>query len=355
MAKITEAELKTQIKTANFSNAYLIFGQEGYLKNHYINLLRKKIVEPTFADFNYHSYNGKDTALDEILKDAELLPMMSNYNFVLVCDYPFDKSESDIKLLQEFLKDIPETTILVFWYDAIEFPFKNKDGKLSAKSTKIENAFAQAGSVIELNFKTEAELVKMLVSGFKKRGYELTPNLAKYLISISGTDIQILQNETEKICFYLKGNEVSKDIIDKLATKSLQARVNDLSKAILAGDSNKAYSVLNALFFNDKDVKPDYLLGTITKSYVDMYRVKCAKAAGMPATDIKNYFFYQYDSYINNAVRDSANLSVKQLRKSLDVLMDADNALKSTSAGSRLVFEELMVKLMLIAKEVNYD
>ena len=111
----------------------------------------------------------------------------------------FDKSESDIKLLQEFLKDIPETTILVFWYDAIEFPFKNKDGKLSAKSTKIENAFAKAGSVIELNFKTEAELVKMLVSGFKKRGYELTPNLAKYLISISGTDIQILQNETEKI------------------------------------------------------------------------------------------------------------------------------------------------------------
>ncbi len=75
----------------------------------------------------------------------------------------------------------------------------------------------------------------------------------------------------------------------------------------------------------------------------------------MPAADIKNYFFYQYDSYINNAVRDSANLSVKQLRKSLDVLMDADNALKSTSAGSRLVFEELMVKLMLIAKEVNYD
>lgn len=355
MAKITEAELKAQIKSGAFTNAYLIFGQEGYLKNHYVNLLRKKIVEPAFEAFNFHSYNGKDTTMDEILKDAELLPMMSSYNFVLVCDYPFDKNESDIKLVQEFLKDIPETTIFVFWYDALEFPFKNKDGKVSAKSTKLENAFAKAGAVVELNSKTEAELVKMLVSGFKKRGYELLPNLAKYLISVSGTDIQTLQNETEKICFYLKGNEITKEAIDKLATKSLQARVNDLSKAILAGDSNKAYSVLNALFFNDKDVKSDYLLGTITKSYVDMYRVKCAKAAGKPATDIKNYFFYPYDSYINNAVRDSANLSVKQLRKSLDVLMDADNALKSTSTDDRLIFEELVVKLMLIAKEVKYD
>lgn len=355
MAKITEAELKAQIKTAEYANAYLIYGQEGYLKNHYVNLLRKKIVEPTFEDFNFHSYNGKDTTIDEILKDAELLPMMSSYNFVLVCDYPFDKSESDIKLVQEFLKDIPETTILIFWYDALEFPFKNKDGKVSAKSTKLENAFAKAGSVIELNAKTEAELVKMLVSGFKKRGYELTPNLAKYLISISGTDIQTLQNETEKICFYLKNSEVTKEIIDKLATKSLQAKVNDLSKAILAGDGNKAYSVLNALFYNERDVKTDYLLGTISKSYVDMYRVKCAKAAGMPATDIKNYFFYPYDSYINNAVRDSANLSIKQLRKALDVLMEADNSLKSTSTNDRLVFEELVAKLILIAKEVNYD
>lgn len=355
MAKITEAELKAQMKSANYSNAYLIFGQEGYLKNHYVNLLKKKIVEPVFEDFNLHLYNGKDTSMDEILKDAELLPMMSSYNFVLVCDYPFDKSENDIKLLQEFLNDIPETTILVFWYDALEFPFKNKDGKVSAKAAKLENAFAKAGSVVELNAKTEAELVKMLVSGFKKRGCELNPNLAKYLISISGTDIQTLQNETDKICFYLKGNEVNREIIDKLATKSLQARINDLSKAIIAGDGNKAYAVLNALFFNEKDVKADYLLGTITKSYVDMYRVKCAKAAGMPAADIKNYFFYQYDSYINNAVRDSANLSVKQLRKSLDVLMDADNALKSTSTNVRLVFEELVVKLMLIAKEVKYD
>lgn len=355
MAKMTEAELKAQIKSAEYSNAYLIYGQESYLKNHYINLLKKKIVDPAFEDFNFHSYNGKDITIDDILKDAENLPMMSSYNFVLVCDYPFDKNESDIKLVQEFLKDVPETTILVLWYNAVEFPFKNKDGKISAKSTKLENAFAKAGVVVELNTKTEPELVKMLVSGFKKRGCVLTPNLAKYLISISGTDIQTLQNETEKICFYIKGNEVTKEIIEKLATKSLQAKVNDLSKAIIAGDGNKAYSVLNALFYNDKNVKTDYLLGTITKSYVDMYRVKCAKAAGKPAADIKNYFFYQYDSYINNAVRDSVNLSVKQLRKALDVLMEADNTLKSTSTKDRLVFEELVAKLILIANEVNYD
>lgn len=353
MAKITETEFKNQIKTGQFSNAYLIHGEEGFLKNHYVNLLKKKIVEPSFEDFNFHSYNGKNTALDEILKDAEMLPMMSSYNFVLVCDYPFDKSENDIKLLQEFLSDVPETTIFVFWYDSLEFPLKNKEGKVLSKSSKIENAFAKTGSVVELKARTEAELVKTLVSGFKKRGTVISANNAKYLISLSGTDIQTLQNETEKIAHFVKGEEVTRDVIDRLATKSLQARVNDLSKAIVAGDYDKAYSILNTLFINE--TKPEYLLGTISKSYVDMYRVKCAKSAGMPASDIKNYFSYPYDSYINNAVRDSANLSVKQIRKSLDVLMEADNALKSTSTDKKLIFEEAMVKLLLISKEVKYD
>lgn len=353
MAKISETELKNQIKTGEFSNAYLIYGEESFLKSHYVYLLKNKLVEPAFEDFNFHSYSGKDTTLDEILKDAEMLPMMSSFNFVLVCDYPFDKSESDVKLLQEFLNDVPETTILVFWYDSLDFPLKNKDGKVLSKSNKIENAFTKAGSAVELKPRTEAELVKMLVSGFKKRGALISPNHAKYLISLAGTDIQTLQNETEKIAHFVKGAEVTREVIDRLATKSLQARVNDLSKAIVAGDYDKAYSVLNTLFI--LETKAEYLLGTISKSYVDMYRVKCAKAAGKPANDIKNYFSYPFDSYINNAVRDSAGLSVKQLRKSLDVLMEADNALKSTSADKKLIFEEAMVKLLLISKEVRYD
>lgn len=353
MAKISEAEFKQQIKTGAFSNAYLIYGEEAFLKNHYVHLLKKKIVEPGFEDFNYHSYNGNQTALDEILKDAEMLPMMSSYNFVLVCDYPFDKKESDIKLLQDFLSDIPQTTILVFWYDSIDFPLKNKEGRILSKSNKIENAFIKSGSAVELKTRTEAELVKMLISGFKKRGSVISAANAKYLISLSGNDIQTLQNETEKIAHFVKEAEVTKDVIDRLATKSLQARVNDLSKAIVAGDYDKAYSILNALFIHEP--KAEYLLGTISKSYVDMYRVKCAKSAGLPASDVKKYFSYPYDSYINNAVRDSAKLSIKQIRKSLDVIMEADNALKSTSVNKKLIFEEAMVKLLLISKEVKYD
>ena len=62
MAKIGEKELKQHIKNKEFSNAYFIYGEESYLKEFYVNKLKEIIVEPAFADFNFHQYNGKDTS-----------------------------------------------------------------------------------------------------------------------------------------------------------------------------------------------------------------------------------------------------------------------------------------------------
>ena len=78
MAKVGEAELKNQIKSGDFSNVYMIYGEEDYLKEYYVNKLKDKIVEPAFADFNFHQYDGKKTPVSEILNDADMMPMMAD-------------------------------------------------------------------------------------------------------------------------------------------------------------------------------------------------------------------------------------------------------------------------------------
>lgn len=349
MAKIGEKELKQQIKNKEFSNAYFIYGEESYLKEFYVNKLKEMIVEPAFADFNFHQYNGKDTSLDDILKDAEMLPMMSSYVFIHVSDYPFGDSKNDCETIKEFLTDLPETTILVFSYDNIVV-----DIKKNTKWKAVESAFAKYGSSVNLEKRTESDLVKLLVSGCKKRGALLTSDNARYLISVSGSDIKTLLNETEKLSSFVNGGEITKDIINQLAVKCLQARVYDLSKAIVKGDYNKVYSVLDTLFaMKEESIS---VLSVISGCYVDMYRAKCAKIAGEPVEDIANYYSYKGREFaLRNAMRDCTALSVDQLRKSLDVLMQADNALKSTGADKRLILEETLVKLLLISKEVSYD
>ena len=71
MPKIDEIQLKKEIKSGDFKNAYLLYGEESYLKEYYANELKNKIVDKTFEAFNYHSFDGKDTELDDILKDTD--------------------------------------------------------------------------------------------------------------------------------------------------------------------------------------------------------------------------------------------------------------------------------------------
>jgi DNA polymerase-3 subunit delta len=272
---------------------------------------------------------------------------MSEYNFVLVRDYPVDKSKGELKLMKEFLEDVPETTVFVLYYDAIEPDLK------SAGFKNLISYFDKAGSVVNMEKRGEAEVAKLLVSGAKKRGAVLDVNNAKYLISVSGNDMKNLLNELDKLSYFAKGSEITKDIIDNMATKCLQARVYDLSKAVVSCNSDLAYSVLNTLFSMKED--PILINAVVSGVYVDMYRVKCAKSAGYSYDDVATHFNYKGREFaLRNASRDCAKLSEKQLRNSLDIIMDTDLKLKSTSTDEKLLLEEMIVKLIMIARENNY-
>lgn len=342
MAKVGEVELKNQIKNDDFSNVYMIYGEENYLKEFYIGKLKDKLVEPAFADFNYHQYEGKKASLSEILTDADMMPMMAQYSFLLVHDYPLDKSKDDLESLKTYFKDINESAVIVFWFDSIEV-----DTKKNSKWKSIETAIAKAGTVVNLEKRTEAELAKLVVSSAKKRGCNIDSVNAKYLVNIVGNDIKTIFNELEKICSFVGEGEITKPIIDQLAVKCLQARVYDLSKFILSGNSDGAYEVLRVLFAQKEE--PISILAVISSCYIDMYRVKCAKIAGQSENAIAESFNYKGREWlIRNAVRDSKNLSLDNLRDAIDVLSSTDEKLKSTAIDKNLLLEETVMKLLML-------
>lgn len=239
MAKLNEATFRAQLKSGALSHVYMFYGEESYLKQHYVEQLKKKIVNPAFADFNLHQYEGGRTSLDDILMDAQMVPMMSEYQLVIVHDYPLDKSKEDREKLKEYFTDISETSVLVFWFDSIEV-----DAKKDAKWNAVINGFAKAGDAVNFEQRTEAELVRLIVKSAGRKGCTISNDSARYLISVVGSDLQTLFNELEKICVYVREGEITRQHIDELAVKSLQARVFDLSKFILKGDSDSAYNAL---------------------------------------------------------------------------------------------------------------
>ena len=181
----------------------------------------------------------------------------------------------------------------------------------------------------------------------KKHGCEIDNNTSRYLVNSVGFDIQTIINETDKICSFIPSGTITREVVDKLAVKSLQARVFDLSRYILSGDSDRAYNSLRALFALREDAIP--ILAVISSYYIDMYRAKCAKSSGVSEKDVADYYSYGNRAWVlTNAARDAAKISVEALRSAIDILAKTDELMKSTAVDRNLLLEETVAKLLLI-------
>lgn len=97
------------------------------------------------------------------------------------------------------------------------------------------------------------------------------------------------------------------------------------------------------------------MLAVIGGVYVDMYRVKCAKTAGFSYDDVANHYNYKGREFaLKIAARDCAKLTEKQLRLSVDAIIDTDIKLKSTAIDKKLLLEELIAKLIIISRGDTY-
>jgi DNA polymerase-3 subunit delta len=346
MAQFNEESLKKQIKSGEFSRLYIIYGNEGYLKQFYANAICSKAVDKDFEDFNLKKLDGKDTNLNEIYDCISAFPMMSEYTCTIVKDFPLNSFIGDrAKVDSEFenvISDIPESSILVFWMDTMEVDEKDK------KWAKVLKIFDETGVCAKIDKRTRAALEKLLVSSAAKKGCALARENAYYIIDLVGEDMSTLQNELNKVCAYVNEGEIERSHIDKTVIVSVEAKIFQLSRMVVRGEADNAYENLANLFKLREE--PIIILSVLSKSFVDMYRVKAAKEAGVsnakmadefPGNVYKNKLFT-----LDNAAADVKNYSITQLKNALDILADADRRLKSTSEDSRTVLEEVILRLL---------
>lgn len=347
MAIFNEETLKKQIKSGDFSRVYLIYGNEGYLKQFYANQICLKAVSEDFADFNLKKLDGKETNLNEIYDCVSSFPMMDDYTCTLVKDFPLntfigDRGKVD-KEFETVISDMPETSVLIFWLDTTEVDEKN------SKWSKVIKLIDGVGVCAKLDKRTRSALEKLLVSSATKKGCTLSRENAAYMINLVGEDMSTLQNELHKVCAYAGEGEISKRHIDSTITVSVEAKIFALSRMITKGDADSAFETLGNLFKLREE--PVVILGVLSKAFVDMYRVKSAKEKGISYSALAECYPSAYKGktfILDNASKDGSRYSVTQLKEALRLLSDTDRRLKSTGEDGKTLLEELILRLLRI-------
>lgn len=260
--------LRTDLKAGQLSNIYIFYGEEAYLRERYLEEIKRYLVTEGFEEFNYHRLDGKSLTIQELAETVEAMPMMAEHTLVTVSDMDlFKLPEPQRKALIELLSDFPEYCTLIFVYDLLAYKRDKKMKKLTA---------ALDDYVQEVEFKAQSrdQLFRWIKKRFAATGHDIDSAAADHLMFLCGTMMTGLVSEISKISSYAKGQMITIDDINAVADPVLDARVFDMTNNITAGKYDDAARVLGELL--RMQTEPIVILAAIGKELRKLYTARMA-------------------------------------------------------------------------------
>ncbi len=344
MPEISEKDLARDIKQARLAPVYLLYGEEPYLKRLYSSRIEKAAVTD-FAEFNLHRFEA-NLNIDDLFAAVDAMPMFSERTCVIVRDFNFGAlADKAAESLCNLIKQPNEACVLVFLYENAELPNK------SARAKQILAALKAEAHCISFLKRTERELAEIACSRAKKMGVRLDLPLARYLISRCGDNLENLLTEIDKLCDYVgKNGTVTQKEIDEIAVRTVEASAFRLADAICAGNRDEALSICADLF--DMRTDPLLIIGALSSTFVDLYRVKLAEGEGLRPDSIVNDFGYGKMGFkLRRAAQTGKRMSQQTVMQALEILRKTDLALKTSRTEPRIIIERAVILLMRTVAE----
>ncbi|MBQ6570684.1 MAG: DNA polymerase III subunit delta [Clostridia bacterium] len=346
MAELDIKSLTANIKCGGITGFYFFYGDDDYMKKRCTSALVKKACDMQNAqvrEFERHNFD-----LGALEDESEMVPFGAACRLFILRDIEADKMDSDsLDRLVKVLENPAPWCVFVWVLYTSKFDPKN------AKWKKVKKVAEKSGRFTDFAKTDRSTAEKRLCEMAKKQGCLMTRDTAGYLISLAGEDFGVLAGELEKICAYSAGAQITNQTVDMLVSKSTEASVYDLSKAILNRNSTKAFSLIDSYYYMKID--PIIILSGVTGVFVDLYRAKATKlSGGDPSQLIKDFDYPKNIEFrAKNAFRDCASYSLSVLRRCVVKLTEADMLLKGSRADSRIVLETLVCELVLLLDEEN--
>lgn len=345
----SEAQLKSELKEGRLRSLYFLFGEEPYLTS----LYRRRIVQTALGDspddMNYTLFNGAPEA-ETLMDYAESVPYFSEYKCIVISDLDAEKldNKQHARYL-EILSDLPETTVLIFSLTSVEVDLK----KPKAKLKKLLEVCGKYGCVCEFPLFGTARAGAMAAKRISRSGCTITQENAAYLAEQCGRSIIMLEREADKLCAYAgEGGEIAREAIDSLVPRLIDTSVYALSDALVSGDASRAFSVLDDLFAQQYD--PTLILGSLSGSFVDLYRAKLALGQRYPASRMVSEFKYPPNrSFLaERAMRSAGRISEDCLARSIEILYRTNLLLNSSKSDKRIQLERAITEISALKRDI---
>ena len=327
--------LKNEIKEKNFARLYFFHGEEHFLMHHYLEQMRKILIDELTESFNYHKLTTETFDIRTFADCVEGLPMMAEHTMVVVDEVdPFKQNEGDRDKLVDILSDIPEHCTVVFTYETTTF-------KADKRYKKLWEAVEQNGRVVEFAKQDQRDLIAWITRHFHAYKKQITPDLCAYLIELTGGSMTLLLGEISKICAYSSADSIVKSDIDAVTEPVLDAVVFQMTDLLSQGAYGTALLKLRQLLQMQQE--PVAILGAIGNHIRRLGAARILLDNGRNSGDLMrtcNMTDYAARKTMNCAGKFSASFC----QKAASIVMETDYAMKTSYDDPDRLLEVLVLR-----------
>ncbi len=330
-----------EIKQKQFAPVYVLYGTESFLAEEFISLARREMIDPTYADLNIGVYDCTETALSEILQDAETLPFMADHRLVIANQAYFltgaksvSKGEADPDALLAYLENPPSYTSLLLHIEA---------DKLDERK-KLVKALQQKAKVIAFQPLRDADLYGWIERRAEKYGGVIERPQAMRLAERVGSELRLLDKELEKMVLYVggQGAAITDEVIELLASRSLEQNVFALIEQVVTGRLEEAFRTLyDCLKTGEEPIK---LLSLLARQIRLLLQVKIWAPRGYTQQQLAG-MLKVHPFAVKKAMEQARHFSEDSLRRLLGILAEEDFRMKSGQVDKRLAVELFMTRV----------
>jgi DNA polymerase-3 subunit delta len=340
--------LNENLKKGKVENCYLFCGSDEKLMKDTIGCIVNRNVDKNLRDLNYVQFDGTSLeSFEPVINACETMPFMSRKKVVLVYRASFlndDKSgnpklhnERTFKDIYDYIIDVPGHCILIF-YDV----FRGKRYKPGKRIYRLDKKIC----VVRVDKIKGRQLEARVKNLFEIRGKQIgRVELRIFCSLMQENDLNIVENEVEKLCCYVQDKPITREDIKTLFFKNNYDDIFDLTNPIANKKIKESIEVLNELIY--KGEKIPYLLNMIERQFNKLLKIKILlhykkdKQNIMHSLNIRSEYAYEITA------AQSKKFTFRQLENALKLCLDAEEKIKSSTIDSKTEMELLIINTIV--------
>lgn len=330
-------QFEEKLKEKKYDNCYVFCGVDEALMKESIKRITDNIIDKSFRDLNYVQFDGLTVDMEAVVNTCETVSFFGDKKVIVVYRANFlgdgeDRENSKrFERLMKYLENPAQHSILIIYY-----VFQDDREKPSSKIKKLEKKTC----TVKFDKLKGAYLERKVKTLFDERRKDIGRVELKLFCDGLENNMNIIENEVEKLCSYTFGRDISKNDVLKMLPPKTDNDIFDLVDSISQKKVEKALDILNELLY--KGEKIPYILYMVERQFSILLQIKIGTEQGKDKDRLAKEL--KLNPYIcEKMIAQCRKFTLSGLKNILSVCLNAEESIKSTSSDNKTELELLIL------------